>query len=239
MEEKKKKIDKGTIIIIGITAIIVGVCIIIISLNNNSKGTYSTTNTSSNYQKSSNNSNTTSNTSYSQVEKQKIALIDFSSMSKDEIKEWCNQNKITYNFTNEYSEYIEKDGFIRQSIKSGDYVYENEIVTIVYSLGKKPTIEQSNALKKAQSYAKTMHMSKQGIYDQLVSEYGEGFTEEAAQYAIDNINVDWNANALAKAKSYQTSLSMSKKAIYEQLISAYGEQFTEEEAQYAIDHLED
>lgn len=48
-----------------------------------------------------------------------------------------------------------------------------------------------------------MHMSKKGIYDQLVSEYGEQFSAEAAQYAIDNMKADWNANALAKAKSYQ------------------------------------
>lgn len=30
-----------------------------------------------------------------------------------------------------------------------------------------------------------MHMSKAGIYDQLTSEYGEGFEADAAQYAID------------------------------------------------------
>ncbi len=32
-----------------------------------------------------------------------------------------------------------------------------------------------------------MHMSKAGIYDQLTSEYGEGFEADAAQYAIDNL----------------------------------------------------
>ena len=29
---------------------------------------------------------------------------------------------------------------------------------------------------------------KAGIYNQLVSEYGEKFTEEEAQYAIDNLS---------------------------------------------------
>jgi hypothetical protein len=82
-------------------------------------------------------------------------------------------------------------------------------------------------------------MSKQGIYDQLTSEYGEGFDKEAAQYAIDNIECDWNANALAKAKSYRDKMSMSKNRIYDQLTSQYGEKFTKEEAQYAIDHLDD
>ncbi|MCQ9299542.1 Ltp family lipoprotein [Staphylococcus hyicus] len=34
-------------------------------------------------------------------------------------------------------------------------------------------------------------MSKAGIYDQLTSEYGEQFPDEAAQYAIDNLDADY------------------------------------------------
>lgn len=97
--------------------------------------------------------------------------------------------------------------------------------------------EYKSALVKAESYAENMHMSKAAIYDQLVSEYGEQFSEDAARYAVNHIDVDWKANALAKAESYQTNFSMSPNAIYDQLISEYGEQFTPEEAQYAIDHL--
>lgn len=84
-----------------------------------------------------------------------------------------------------------------------------------------------------------MHMSKAGIYDQLTSEYGEKFSAEAAQYAIDNLNADYNANALAKAKSYQEQMSMSPEAIRDQLTSDAGEKFTPEEANYAIQHLND
>jgi len=98
--------------------------------------------------------------------------------------------------------------------------------------------EYTSALKKAESYAKSMNMSKAAIYDQLTSEYGENFPKEAAQYAIDNIDFDWNENALKKAKSYADSMSMSDSAIYDQLISEHGEKFTKEEAKYAIDHLE-
>ena len=83
-----------------------------------------------------------------------------------------------------------------------------------------------------------MNMSKAGIYDQLTSEYGEKFTAEAAQYAVDNVEADWKENALKKAKSYQETMSMSPSAIYDQLVSEYGEQFTAEEAQYAIDNLD-
>lgn len=103
---------------------------------------------------------------------------------------------------------------------------------------KVPT-EYKNALKKAESYSDMMYMSKMAIYEQLTSEYGEQFSEDAAQYAMDNIKADWNANALEKAKSYQEQMSMSKAAIYDQLVSEYGERFTAEEAQYAVDHLDD
>ncbi|WP_231580440.1 Ltp family lipoprotein [Corynebacterium kalinowskii] len=101
----------------------------------------------------------------------------------------------------------------------------------------KVTVEQKSALKKAESYSKTMHMSKAGIYHQLTSEYGEKFSPEAAQYAIDNLKADFNKNALEKAKSYQKNMSMSPDSIYDQLVSEYGEQFTPEEAQYAVDNL--
>ena len=99
--------------------------------------------------------------------------------------------------------------------------------------------DYKSALSKANSYAKNMHMSKVGVYDQLTSEYGEKFSAEAAQYAIDNVQADWNANALAKAKSYQSNMSMSPSAIRDQLVSEHGEKFTAEEADYAIAHLND
>lgn len=105
---------------------------------------------------------------------------------------------------------------------------------------KSTNAENTAALNKAESYANEMDMSKQGVYDQLTSDYGEGFTATAAQYAIDNLtDVDWNANALAKAKSYQEDQDMSTNEIQEQLTSADGEQFTQSQAQYAIDHLSD
>ena len=171
--------------------------------------------------------------------KNKVTVINFSTMSKEEIDNWCQANKIDCKIDNEYSDIINKGNFIKQDIQADMTIFEGEQIIITYSLGKKPTKEQLNALEKAKSYSKNLHMSKKAIYDQLVSEYGEQFTPEAAQYAIDNIVADWNANALEKAKSYQDNLHMSKKAIYDQLISEYGEQFTPEEAQYAIDHLED
>lgn len=98
--------------------------------------------------------------------------------------------------------------------------------------------EYKSALRSAEVYSDMMHMSKMGIYDQLTSEYGDKFTAEAAQYAIDNIQADWNANALASAESYSDTMHMSKAAIYDQLISEYGDKFEESEAQYAVDNIQ-
>ncbi len=98
--------------------------------------------------------------------------------------------------------------------------------------------EYQSALKKADSYANIMNFSKKGLYQQLTSDAGEKFTEEAAQYAIENVKTDWKKNALAKAKIYQNEMSMSKGAIHDQLVSDAGEKFTEEEAQYAVNNLE-
>lgn len=98
--------------------------------------------------------------------------------------------------------------------------------------------EYSNALNKAEIYSSAMHMSKQGIYDQLTSEVADKFSAEAAQYAIDNLKADYKENALEKAKTYYNNMNMSKEAIREQLVSEYGEKFTEEEADYAVQNLE-
>ncbi|MEJ6013757.1 Ltp family lipoprotein [Corynebacterium sp. H127] len=101
----------------------------------------------------------------------------------------------------------------------------------------KASAEERSALRKAESYSKMMHMSKAGIYDQLTSHYGEQFSPEAAQYAVENLQADYKKNALEKAKTYLSQMSMSPSAIYDQLTSQYGEQFTAEEAQYAVDNL--
>jgi len=98
--------------------------------------------------------------------------------------------------------------------------------------------EYRSALEKAKTYSKVLNMSKQGIYDQLVSEYGENFSPEAAQYAIDHLEANYFENAVKKANSYQDTMNMSPNAIYDQLISEYGERFTEEEAAYAIEHMD-
>src|SRR5699024_3760704 len=104
--------------------------------------------------------------------------------------------------------------------------------------GSEVPAEHRSALSQAESYAETMYMSKQGMFEQLVSEYGGQFSEEAAQYAVDTIDADWNQNALESAEVYSDMMHMSKQGIFDQLISEYGDQFTEDQAQYAIDTID-
>lgn len=201
--------------------------IIISAINSNKK---TTTN---------NNSNSTSINNTTSNKVNNIEVIDFSNMQENDISAWCKEKNLDCVFEKEYSDSIAKDGFIKQSVKATEQVPEGSKITVTYSLGKEPTAEQKSALKSAETYAKTMHMSKKKIYEQLTSQYGEKFDANAAQYAVDNIECDWNENALETAKNYRNTMSMSKQKIYDQLISNYGEKFTKDEAKYAIDHLDD
>ncbi len=98
--------------------------------------------------------------------------------------------------------------------------------------------EYQNALKTAESYLQTFPFSKQGLLEQLTSEHGSKFPQDAAQYAIDNLKVDYKEQALKSAKNYMDTVPMSNDELYEQLTSEHGEKFTPEEAQYAIDNLD-
>ncbi|MGV3244277.1 Ltp family lipoprotein [Staphylococcus sp. 11261D007BR] len=162
-----------------------------------------------------------------------IAIIAINSFAN------TNNEEVVQNSNNEQS--IDQKRESNENDTNNVGVDESENTKTEYSQSNnqsdKPTREQKSALKKAETYSNVMHMSKSGIYDQLTSEYGEQFPEDAAQYAIDNLDADYKKNALEKAKTYADDMNMSDNAIYDQLISSYGEQFTEEEAQYAVDNL--
>ncbi|MGH2078823.1 Ltp family lipoprotein [Aerococcus urinaeequi] len=94
------------------------------------------------------------------------------------------------------------------------------------------TREQRNALDTANSYLEYAGFSETRLREQL--EYEE-FPQDAIDYAMDNIIVDWKEQALMSAESYDEYASMSDSRLYDQLIY---EGFSDEEAQYAIDNLE-
>lgn len=167
----------------------------------------------------------------------KVEKVEVADLSGTDAQAWCDQNGFKLSKEEDFSDSVAQGGFISQSPQAGTQLEKGSTVTVHFSKGKEPTMEDKNALAKAESYSSIMHMSKAAIYDQLTSSYGEGFPAESAQYAVDHLVADYKKNALEKAKDYQTNMHMSRSAIYDQLTSSYGEKFTAEEAQYAVDNL--
>lgn len=95
--------------------------------------------------------------------------------------------------------------------------------------------------KQAISYLRSSHMSKQGLYDQLTSEYGAKLSTPEANAAIAKIDpfINWNNLAVLSAQSYRNSVNLTGQALLDQLISEHGAKFTPEQAQYGIDHIDD
>ena len=96
------------------------------------------------------------------------------------------------------------------------------------------TLEQQNALEQAQSYLQFSSFSRQGLIDQLSSEYGSGYPVDVATWAADTVGADWNAEAVEQAQSYLEYSSFSRQGLFDQLTSPYGSQFTADEANYAL-----
>lgn len=91
--------------------------------------------------------------------------------------------------------------------------------------------EYESALRKAESYLDMFSMSAQGVRDQL--EHDE-FGQDAIDYALENLETDWNEQAKKSAESYTELFDMSDAKLYDQLIY---KGFTEEQAQAGIDGL--
>lgn len=97
--------------------------------------------------------------------------------------------------------------------------------------------EYADVMAAAKKAADERHLSKEGLRQYLTSDFGGGFSEDQANYAADNLKVDYNDAALAAARAYRDDMDMAPEEIKQQLTDKYGDQFTEEQAQYAIDNL--
>jgi hypothetical protein len=96
------------------------------------------------------------------------------------------------------------------------------------------TAEQQ-AVESAQSYlALGSGFSKSGLFKQLTSSYGAGFTAANANFAISYLNPDWDAQAVEAAKSYLALGGFSHDSLIQQLTSSYGAGFTLAQAEYAV-----
>ena len=96
----------------------------------------------------------------------------------------------------------------------------------------KKSNEYTDAYVKALFLSEKSHLSKQKI-EQDLTRFGR-YSEDATQYAINKLNIDWKEQALLRAKYYQ-EFHYSKEKLVEQLINV--ELFTQEEADYAVEHV--
>lgn len=89
-------------------------------------------------------------------------------------------------------------------------------------------LEYRQAVGTAKSYLKYMGFSQSGLIDQL--EY-EGYSYEAASWAVNYVEIDWNEQAAKVAQSYINSMSFSRQGLLEQLLY---EGFSQEQAEYGV-----
>ncbi len=116
-----------------------------------------------------------------------------------------------------------------QSIEAGTEVEDGtEVVVTVEPPKPTFTLEQKNAIDKAQNYLSFAGFSREGLVAQL--EF-EGFSPEAAAFGADNSGADWNAEAAEKAKSYMDMTSFSRQGLCDQLAF---EKFTPEQIEFAL-----
>ena len=64
----------------------------------------------------------------------------------------------------------------------------------------------------------------------------ERFTQEEADYAIEQVNFDWKEEAVKKVEAIANPGNMSKEELLELLVKK--RKFTQEEAEYAIEHAQ-
>ena len=98
-----------------------------------------------------------------------------------------------------------------------------------------------NAYRSAKNYLKTMPFSKQGLIDQLSSDFGDKYTVEQAAAAVkmleDNKEVNWKKQAVKAGKNYLKMTGFSRQGLIDQLTSPAGSKFTKKQAEYAADKL--
>lgn len=103
------------------------------------------------------------------------------------------------------------------------------------------TLSQRNAVKTALNYIDLMAFSRQGLLDQMSSEYGDRYPKEDAEFAISYVEknnmVDWDAEAVQCAQNYLDLMAFSRDGLIDQMSSESGDKFTRQQAEYAASQV--
>lgn len=99
------------------------------------------------------------------------------------------------------------------------------------------TLAMENALAEAKNYLDFSPFSRQGLIDQLSSDYGSQYNVGDATWAVNQLDVSWKKQAVRAARDYLNFTSFSRQGLIDQLSSSYGSKFTVEEATHAVNQL--
>lgn len=91
---------------------------------------------------------------------------------------------------------------------------------------------QKNAVRSAKQYIGMTGFSRDGLINQLSSEYGDGYEVADATVAVDSLNINWNEQAVRSANQYLDMTGFSCNGLIEQLSSSAGDKYTANEAAY-------
>jgi len=136
---------------------------------------------------------------------------------------------MVYSYERSYNEW--KSSYTGKIVTNSEKNYSTSSSSTKYYDYKKSN-EYTDAYVKALFLSEKSHLSKQKI-EQDLTRFGR-YSEDATQYAINKLNIDWKEQALLRAKYYQ-EFHYSKEKLVEQLINV--ELFTQEEADYAVEHV--
>jgi hypothetical protein len=99
------------------------------------------------------------------------------------------------------------------------------------------TVSQDQAIGSARDYLALQGFSRTGLIKQLSSDYGDGFSQADAIFAVNHLGADWNAQAVRSAKEYLSFQHFSRAGLIQQLSSSYGDGYTLAQATYAANHV--
>jgi len=74
--------------------------------------------------------------------------------------------------------------------------------------------------------------SRQGLIDQLSSEFGDRFSVGDATAAVDSLDTDWRVQAARSAAAYLKTSGFSCQGLIDQLSSQHADKYTVEQARY-------
>ena len=101
------------------------------------------------------------------------------------------------------------------------------VALLAFILGSGPvwaqnlTGPQENAVRSANQYLAMQGFSREGLIQQLSSDYGDGYDRSDATVAVDSLNVNWNEQAVRSAEQYLQMQGFSCRGLIEQLSSGW------------------